>query len=544
MSRRRRGGGVRLAAHRPALPLDRLAAEGAPGADAVPLDVAVVGGGPAGLSAAIRLAQAAKASGREVSVGVFEKAVEPGAACLSGAVVNPVGFRELFPGIGDSELPLREPVTSESVRFLTQNRSFPLPTPPTMRNRGCFTASLSEIARWLAQRAEELGVEVFAGFSVGALLFAGDRVVGLRTVPAGARRDGSPGPGYEPATEVAARVVVLAEGARGPLGQAWRERLGIGSANPHVFALGVKELWRSARPVPQVLHTVGYPLPRAAFGGGFFYPLGEGLSALGLVVGLDAPTESLDAHGQLQRLKAHPSIAPHLADGECLEWGARLIPEGGPGSLPERLSGEGSVMVGDTAGFVDVPSLKGIHYAMLSGILAADAVDAHLKAGVPLSMYDAALADSSVLRDLRRTRNMRPAFQRGFWTGVAVSALATVTRGALPTGTLAVRDDADALRSPPDAAAGEAPSFSKLDGVFLSGNNTRDDHPPHLVVPEDAPPEAAALWERLCPAGVYEARDEGLVVNQSNCVDCRAADVLGPRWTPREGGAGPRWRRM
>ena len=338
--------------------------------------------------------------------------------------------------------------------------------------------------------------------------------------------------------------MVLAEGARGPLGQAWRERLGIGSPNPQVFALGVKELWRSARPVPRVLHTVGYPLPRAAFGGGFFYPLGEGLSALGLVVGLDAPTEALDAHGQLQRLKAHPSIAPHLTDGECLEWGARLIPEGGPGSLPERLSGEGLVMVGDTAGFVDVPSLKGIHYAMLSGILAADAVDAHLKAGVPLSMYDAALADSSVLRDLRRTRNMRPAFQRGFWTGVAVSALATVTRGALPTGTLAVHDDAETLRSAPDAAAGEAPPFSKLDGVFLSGNNTRDDHPRHLVVPEEAPPDAAALWERLCPAGVYEAREDGLVVNQSNCVDCRAADVLGPRWTPREGGAGPRWRRM
>lgn len=543
----RPGGGVRLADHRPPLPVERLLAEGPPGADALPLEVAVVGGGPAGLSAAIRIAQTAKAAGREVSVGVFEKAAEPGAACLSGAVVNPAGFRELFPGMEDSEFPLRQRVTGESVHFLTEGRAFRLPTPPTMRNRGCYTASLSEIARWLAARAEEAGVDLFPGFSVGSLLVEGDRVVGLRTVPAGAGPDGRPGPAYEPSTEVAARVVVLAEGARGPLGQAWRQRLGIGSPNPQIFALGVKELWRSGNPAPRVIHTVGYPLPRSAFGGGFFYPLGEGLSALGLVVGLDAPTEALDVHGGLQRLKAHPLVAPHLEGGECLEWGARIIPEGGPGSLPERLSGEGLLLVGDTAGFVDVPSLKGIHYAMLSGILAADAADAHLKAGVPLSMYDAALQDSEILADLRRTRNMRPAFTRGFWRGVAVSALATLTGGALPRGQIAVRDDAEELRAPvtPPGPAGEAaPVFSKLDGVFLSGNNTRDDHPPHLVVPAGVPPEAAALWERMCPAGVYESREDGLVVNRSNCVDCRAADVLGPRWTPREGAAGPRWRRM
>ena len=546
----RPSGGVRPADHRPPLPVERLLAEGPPGADAVPLEVAVVGGGPAGLSAAIRVAGAARAAGREVSVGVFEKAAEPGAACLSGAVVNPAGFRELFPGMEDSEFPLRQPVTGESVHFLTERRAFRLPTPPTMRNRGCYTASISEIARWLAARAEEAGVDLFPGFSVGSLLVEGERVVGLRTVPAGARADGSPGPAYEPATEVAARVVILAEGARGPLGQAWRQRLGIGSPNPQIFALGVKELWRSANPAPRVIHTVGYPLPRSAFGGGFCYPLGEGLSALGLVVGLDAPTEALDVHGGLQRLKAHPLVAPHLEGGECLEWGARIIPEGGPGSLPDRLSGEGLLLVGDAAGFVDVPSLKGIHYAMLSGILAADAADAHLRAGVPLSMYDAALSDSQILADLRRTRNLRPAFTRGFWRGVAVSALATLTGGARPRGQIAVRDDAEEWRAPvtlPGAAgeAGEAaPVFSKLDGVFLSGNNTRDDHPPHLVVPEGVPPEAAALWERMCPAGVYESREDGLVVNRSNCVDCRAADVLGPRWTPREGGAGPRWRRM
>ena len=240
---------VRLRDSRPPLPADRLLVEAAPGPEAVPLDVAIVGGGPAGLAAAIRLGQAARASGRELAVGVFEKAAEPGGHCLSGAVVNPVGFRELFPGMEDAEFPLREPVAAESVHFLTEHRSFRLPTPPTMRNRGCYTGSVSEIARWLAGRAEALGVEIFPGFAAGSLLVSGSgRVLGLRTVAAGLRRDGSPGPGFEPAAEAAARVVILAEGARGPLGQAWRRRLGIPSPNPEIFALGVKELWKSDRP--------------------------------------------------------------------------------------------------------------------------------------------------------------------------------------------------------------------------------------------------------------------------------------------------------
>ena len=301
---------IHLRETRPPLPVDRLIADRAPGPEALPFDVAIVGGGPAGLAAAIRLAQTAKAAGEELAICVFEKAAELGGHCLSGAVVNPVAFRELFPGMEDDAFPFRTRVTRESVYFLGSRRGIRVPTPPTMRNHGFFTASLSEMARWLGEQAEALGVEVFPGFAIGSLLMRENRVLGLETVPAGRRRDGSPGTGFEPATEVAARVVILAEGARGPLGQAWRARLGISSPSPPIFALGVKELWQSENPPDRVVHTLGYPLPRSAFGGGFLYPMGEGLSAVGMVVGLDAPAEALDAHRALQLLKAHPGFSP------------------------------------------------------------------------------------------------------------------------------------------------------------------------------------------------------------------------------------------
>ncbi len=535
---------IRLADYQPALPRERLLLDASPGPDAIPLDVAVVGGGPAGLATAIRLAQISRGSDSPPSIGVFEKAAEFGGHSLSGAVVHPVGFHMLFPDLDEDALPFRGRVRHERFRFLTRRRALPAPVPPTMRNRGGRVASLSEMVRWLSERAGELGVELFPGFAVGQLLMNGERVAGLRTVPAGVRRNGSPGPAWEPPAEVAARVIVLAEGARGPIGQALRERTGIGSAAPEVFALGVKELWRSEHPIPAVTHTMGWPLPRSAFGGSFLYPMGEGLSAIGLVVGLDAPTPALNVHRLLQRLKEHPLVRPHLEGGECLEWGARIIPEGGIGAVPERLSAPGALFTGDSAAFVDVPSLKGIHYAMLSGILAADAIRSHLTAGTPLSLYDALVRDSPIHRDLHRTRNMRPAFSRGLLHGVVVSGIATLTGGRFPRRSLRMPPDAAVPRAPAVRGGEEPAGLSKLDGVFRSGNNSPDDMPSHLVAPEDVPEPVAALLEEMCPAGVYEVRGGKLAISPSNCVDCRAADVLGPRWTPRAGGTGPRWRRM
>jgi len=444
-------------------------------------------------------------------------------------------------------------VTEDRVYLLTSRGNVRLPTPPPMHNRGNFTASLCEIVRWLGEKAEGLGVNLFPGFPARSLLVEGRRVVGVRTEPSGLGRDGRPRPGKEhvPSSDVAARVTVLCEGARGPLTQAWLAWQGIGSPNPQIYALGVKELWEVPSPPPPVMHTLGWPLPRDAFGGSWLYPMGDGLVSLGLVVGLDYRQSALDVHLLLQQLKQHSLVRPHLEGGQMVEWGAKIIPEGGYFSLPERLHGEGLLLAGDAAGLVDVPSLKGIHYAMKSGVLAARAVWEALRAGQEaggaLAGYDRALRESFVAADLRRSRNMRLVFKSGFWSGGVKAGLAALTGGALPPGRVRVPADAEEPREAVEAEAfvpdGRL-TFSKLDAVFRSGNATRDDIPSHLLAGEEVPPEVAAFYQSMCPAGVYEVQGGKLVINAPNCVDCRTTDVLGPRWTVREGGAGPRYQRM
>ncbi len=538
--------------HQPGLPLDRLILAEEPRPDATEMDVLFVGAGPAGLAGAIELSRLAAASGMgDVNIGVLEKAGALGEHSLSGAVVNPRAFRELFPDLPDSSLPFRQRVDSEEVRFMTSSGGFRIPTPPTMRNHGNYAASLSEIVRWLGEKAEAAGVNVFTGFPADGLLVKGSAVRGVRTTPTGLNRDGTPGSDFQEGTDLTAKVTILTEGTRGALSQAWRQWQGVGSPNPQIYALGVKEVWEVKRPLDRVVHTLGWPVPLKVFGGTFMYPMGPTQLALGIVTGLDAHDASFDVHELLQRMKLHPFFRQFLEGGQLLEWGAKTIPEGGFWSLPDRLSGDGVIMAGDCAGFVDVASLKGIHYAMQSGMYAARTAFEALRTGdassAGLAGYDRTVRNSYIASDIRKTRNMRLAFKHGFVLAGIGNGLMTATRGAFPGWRFSIEEDAAESRSPkapepfkPDNVL----TFSKLDAVFKSGNATRDTIPSHLLVGPDVTAEVAEFYAHVCPAGVYERTADGLRVNPPNCVDCKATDVLGPRWTPREGGSGPKYRLM
>ena len=541
-----------------------------PGEAEIDVGVLIVGAGPAGLACAIRLGQlledAPEVAERlgEVPVAVLEKGRQPGSHLLSGAVVNPLSLRRLFQGkVPTSELPFYGRVQHEAVYLLTPRRALRIPTPPTMKNTANYVASLSQLGRWLAERAEEAGATILPETTGHALVVGDGRVRGVRTGDRGRGRAGEELANFEPGADVHARVTVLAEGTQGHLTGIALERFALHGENPQVWALGVKEVWKVAKPLDRVIHTMGWPLragPRyREFGGSFIYPMGEDMVTLGMVVGLDYRDVELSVHDLLQELKAHPLLRRLLEGGERVAWGAKTIPEGGFLSLPERLHAPGVLICGDGAGLVNVPALKGIHYAVESGRLAAEAAFAVLQRGEApgrrgaLARYDESLRESFVWRDLQRVRNMRQAFGRGFWLGGALAGAMTATRGAFPPGNARTdRDDDQELfrtgRAASYPAADGKLTFDKLSSVFLSGNQTRDDAPNHIRVRERVPAEVAELWARMCPAAVYEVGEEAgdgdvhVDVTPSNCVQCGAITAKGGRLTPPEGGAGPEYK--
>ncbi|MBA3341568.1 MAG: 4Fe-4S dicluster domain-containing protein [Gemmatimonadaceae bacterium] len=544
--------------YQPPLPANRFIVREPLDSEAVPMDVVFVGGGPAGLAGAIELSRLVRQDNEaggtlgEIQIAVLEKAAALGEHSLSGAVVNPIAFRELFPDLKDGDFPFRAPVSNERVYFMKGGRAQRIPTPPTMQNHGYHIASISEIVRWLGEKAEGVGVNIFTGFPVESLVMDGEKVIGVRTTPSGLLRDGSQGSGFTPPTDIAARVTVLSEGTRGSLSQAWMVAAGITSDNPQIYALGVKEIWETKKPLDAIVHTLGWPLPDDAFGGSFMYPLTPNLVAIGIVVGMDYRQTTLDVHVLLQRLKTSSLIREYLEGGEMVEWGAKTIPEGGFYGLPSRRYGDGVMIVGDAAGFVEVASLKGIHYAMQSGMYAARAIFDALKKGEvsdnTMARYDALVDASYITSDLRERRNMRLAFQSGgLYLGGMKATLMTLTKGAFPGGKIDSEPDSqvgrDVVPAEPFVPDGKL-TFSKLDANFKSGNATRDDIPSHLIIGKDIPPSVAELYVHMCPAGVYELDGERLVVSAANCIDCKATDVIGPRWTPREGESGPKYRLM
>ena len=527
----------------------------------------IVGAGPAGLAAAIRLGQlieedpaTAERLG-EVPVAVLEKGQAPGAHLLSGAVVNPRGLQRLFKGRKRiDEMPFYGEVHGESVLFLTKRRAVRIPTPPTMVNHRNHVASLSRLGRWLAEEAEELGVTILPETSAEKLLVDGGRVVGVRTGDRGRGRGGEELGNFEPGSDIAARVTILAEGTQGHLTGAALERFGLRSENPQVWALGVKEVWKVAKPLDQVIHTMGWPLRPGKkfreFGGSFVYPMGEDMVTIGMVVGLDYRDTELSVHDLLQELKTHPRIKRILDGGERVQWGAKTIPEGGFVALPSRFHAPGLLLCGDGVGLVNVPALKGIHYAVESGRLAAEAAWRTLARGASmreaLASYDTSLRDSFIWSDLREVRNMRQAFGRGFYVGGALAGAMTASKGRFPPGDSPTERDADQSLVTTERAASYPAAdgklvFDKLSSVFASGNRTRDDQPNHIRIQEKVPRDLAEMWAHMCPAQVYEvgeADGDGTVTVKlapSNCVQCGAITAKGGRLTPPEGGSGPEY---
>jgi electron-transferring-flavoprotein dehydrogenase len=532
-------------------------------------DVVIVGAGPAGLATAIRLKQLAQARASALSVCVLEKGPAVGAHILSGAVLEPRSLHELLPDWRERGAPVGTPAVEDRFLFLTRRHAFQLPTPPAMHNEGNYIISLGNLCQWLAAQAEALGVEIYPGFSVAEILRSEEGgVIGVATQESGRGRDGQRLATYQPGMELHARQTVFAEGCRGSLTKMLWAQFGLREGtDPQTYGLGLKELWEVPEEVHEpglVMHTIGWPLDRRTYGGSFLYHASDRRIAVGFVVGLDYENPHLDPFEEFQRFKTHPAIRPLLENGRRIAYGAKSLSEGGIQSLP-RLTFPGGLIVGDAAGFLNVPKIKGTHTAMKSGMVAAEAIFDHLQrndADSEVADFPNRLQATWLWDELYRARNVRPAFQWGLWAGLAYAAAdAYLFRGRAPWTLHYRRPDHLHLKNAKDCRPTAYPkpdnvvTFDKLSSVFLSNTNHEQNQPCHLRLADpDIPirvnlPSYEAPEQRYCPAGVYElirdskGRSTSLQINAQNCLHCKTCDIKDPLqnidWIVPEGGGGP-----
>ena len=533
------------------------------------VDVVIIGAGPAGLATAIRLQQLATEASKELTICVLEKGSEVGAHILSGAVFEPRALNELIPDWQAKNAPLNTPATKDKFLFLTKKSAIRMPTPPQMHNKGNYIISLGLLCRWLAEQAENMGIEIYPGFAAAEVLYHEDGAVkGVATGDMGVNKDGTPGANHQPGMELHAKQTIFAEGCRGSLSKQLLEKFDLrGDAQPQTYGIGIKELWEipaeNSRP-GEIVHSAGWPLDSKTYGGSFLYHVTGNMVSIGFVVGLDYANPYVMPYMEFQRFKHHPAIAKHLAGGKRIAYGARAINEGGYQSIP-KLTFPGGLLVGCSAGFVNVPKIKGSHTAMKSGMLAAEAVFEAINNDEKEAVaYEANLKKSWLYAELRKVRNIRPAFKFGFYFGLIYSALDTyILRGKAPW-TFKHHDDHSAIKPAKNYQPIDYPkpdgvlSFDRLTNLAFSGVHHEENQPVHLQLknPEIAisvnHAQYASPEERFCPAGVYEVVEENgkkqMQINAQNCVHCKTCDIKDPtqniNWVTPEGGGGPNYAMM